>query len=261
MNLNHSDMQAELQKKQAAKRKQQTKKSRTQAAIIFFAAAMALAAQLYSGSSSSNYSERILDKAAVHYKDGEKLKALNLIEAEPNQFVPIKNGCEFIIAIFSEMDKVNLLENAATKCIDAGKAIGIAHEGYAKSLLLQGRTLEAIMMLEKETHRFKNPRIHGAIASLYLNQKDFEGVAKNLLLAVTYSQNRVGTWVERSLSTRDISDQKKFISDLVKIVTSKYENKNVKIPAPDFEAVTKLIKVAKTLGLDSQVRKLETRQG
>ncbi|MEZ4741398.1 MAG: hypothetical protein R3B45_02960 [Bdellovibrionota bacterium] len=85
------------------------RKSRIQAGMIFLAALMALFAQLYFKKQPQTYPQRILDKATAYYNEGKLNMALDIIETDPEQLLPLKDGCELAISVFAQSNKLDLL--------------------------------------------------------------------------------------------------------------------------------------------------------
>ncbi len=210
-----------------------------------------VAAVVYFSRSSSSSSEDKLKKALKLYSQGESSKAAKILEMEPGQYVPLKDGCELMISAFAETNQTKLLETAAVRCLNEGKAAGIAHEGYAKSLTDQGRVKEAITMLAKEASNKQHHRLFGALAYLYILDNQKEKAGEFYLKAIAIGDPWT-PWVTRSLKHNSLKQDEAYMTRLIAMVTQKEK------PVAHIER--SLIAPAEQLGLKEQVELLKSRQ-
>jgi hypothetical protein len=156
-----------------------------------------------------------------------------------------------MISAFAEQNRNDLLENAAFRCLSAGKAAGIAHEGYAKSLTDQGRVKEAIELLARDAKNVANDRLYGALAYLYTLDDNPTSAGTYYLKAVDIGVPW-SPWVSRAIRHDSLSSSRTFVTELVQLVMNKES------PVPEVEK--SLLIVAEELGLKEEADALRNRQ-
>jgi hypothetical protein len=159
-------------------------------------------------------------EALEQYNKKAYKAALGLIEEKYESILEEKEGCELVISVFATSQKIEPTRQAAIKCMELGKAAGMAQEAYAMTMASVGKSEDAISKLELEAKKYSNPRIHAALAQLYVFTKDKKSAHKHLLTAISEGKPW-SLWFARVFTSKTFSEDKVFLRNLVPVITKK----------------------------------------
>jgi hypothetical protein len=147
-------------------------------------------------------------------------EALVLIEKDYEALLEEKEGCELVISIFATNQKLSSTENASKKCMERGKALGMAQEAYAMSMASVGKSAEAVTVLNMELQKHDNARVHAAIAQLHVFENDKKKAQKHLLRAIEIG-DPWSTWLMRVFTSKTFTEDRVFLRNLVPVINAK----------------------------------------
>lgn len=191
--------------------------------------------------------------ASAHkaYLDGQLEESVTIFASQQAKLVLYPQGCELMISVYAQLpNHQEELASVSRLCITSNKAIGIAHEGLAKSLSELGRVDEAIKELTDQARIHQNERIYGALANLFIFKEDYLQAASWFLKAIDTSEVW-SAWLSRALKFESILGTPNFLEQVTEIVLRKEKL------VPNIEE--KLLDALATRGLLTVKQKLATR--
>lgn len=156
------------------------------------------------------------------YQKGEFEQAAVLIQGHREELVNEPEGCELMISVLAMRRSFEDLRQTAQRCLESGKADGIAQEAFAYSMSELGQNQEAIRwLLSRDDKRDSHERASVALARLYAREFDWSNSRRYFLRAVQNS-DIWSIWLSMILKyEKPMLDDATFIADLVTAVTAK----------------------------------------
>ena len=160
-----------------------------------------------------------LDALEKYNKKANKA-ALALIENDFQNLLEEKEGCELVVSIFASNQQLEPTRQAALKCMELGKGNGIAQEAYAMSMASVGKSADAIDVLLVEAGKYRNARIHAALAQLFVFEEKKEDAHKHLLKAIEIGKPW-SPWFTKSSHQKPLQRRNVFLRNLVPLILKK----------------------------------------
>ena len=165
--------------------------------------------------------ETQLNAAISAYDRGAKVEAWVMVKDDRDAILKLENGCELYLSAAMETARVDEAKQAAQKCLELKKGIGIAHEVLVQSLVKENKLVEAISLLKEEIKIYSHPRIYVSLARVSLMNEDKEGAQQAYLDAIKIA-SPWSPYLDEALA-RKVSEDTKFLEKALELVMNKSE--------------------------------------
>jgi len=162
-----------------------------------------------------------LSAAISAYDRGAKVEAWVMIKDDRDPILRLDNGCELFLSAAMETSHFKEAKQAAQKCLELKKGIGIAHEVLVQSLVQEKKLVEALSLLKDELKIYSHPRIYVSLARVSLMNEDKEGAQQAYLEAIKIA-SPWSPYLDEALSSK-VSEDTKFLEKALEVVMTKSE--------------------------------------